>query len=208
MIKIESPIVIIDYGTGNLGSIHNMLRKIGVKSIISSNTDEISRAKKLIIPGVGAFDRGIKKMRDSGLYDLLTFKVTVEKVPVLGICLGMQLMTLGSEEGTLPGFGWVEAETKRFPNIPGLKIPHMGWNLVVRNNHCTLNENLPGNSRFYFVHSYFVDVKDDTTCTLKTEYGISFVSAIRKENIFGVQFHPEKSHKFGMQILKNFSLIG
>lgn len=200
-------IAIVDYGMGNLGSIQNMLRKIGVESVITSDPKEILAADKLILPGVGAFDNGMKNITERKLLEPFNNKVLKEKTPVLGICLGMQLLTNGSEEGSLPGLGWIPARTIRFSNNNGIKVPHMGWNTVKTSNHSKLTENLLKDSRFYFVHSYYVKVENEENSILKTEYGLAFDSAIQKDNIFGVQFHPEKSHKFGMQLLRNYAAI-
>lgn len=202
-------IIIIDYGMGNLGSIANMLKKIGAAAaMITTQIPEIEQADKIILPGVGAFDHGMKNLADLGLISILHERVLNEKVPILGICLGMQLLTTCSEEGTLPGLDWIDAETKRF-NFDHLqtsfKIPHMGWNTLAipRQNH-PLFTNLYERSRFYFVHSYHVVCKNSKDVLATTFYGYDFVSAVAKDNIYGVQFHPEKSHKFGMQLLKNF----
>jgi glutamine amidotransferase len=156
---------------------------------------------------VGAFDQAMKRINDSGFRQVLDNKALVEKVPVLGICLGMQLLTRGSEEGVLPGLGWVAADTIRFPKKEGLKVPHMGWNVVTPTTPSKLTENLPEESRFYFVHSYHVQVDHHQNSILKCHYGVNFDAAIQNDNIYGAQFHPEKSHKFGMQLLKNFAAL-
>lgn len=197
-------ICIVDYGMGNLGSIRNMLKKIGFNSLITNDIAEIKNAEKIILPGVGSFDAAINKIDELGIKPILKFKSQEEKTPILGICLGMQLLTECSEEGKLPGLGFVKAKTTKFPPNLGLKIPHMGWNDVQETKHSQLTRDLPPESRFYFVHSYCVHVEDSNDSLLKTHYGIEFDSAIQHENIFGVQFHPEKSHKFGMKLLKNF----
>ena len=202
-------ITIINYGLGNLGSIFNILKKIGVKSIISSDVGEIAKAQKIILPGVGHFDRAMERINRSGLKDVLTEKAMKEKVPVLGICLGMQLLTKSSEEGQQPGLGWIPATTIRFrfSRESNLKIPHMGWNLVSRATPSPLTEDFESEHRFYFVHSYHVSVEDEKYSILKTKHGCSFDSAIQNDNIFGVQFHPEKSHRFGMKLLDNFAKL-
>ena len=196
---------IVDYGMGNLGSIINMFKRIGVKASIADTAEKIEAAEKLLLPGVGAFDSAINRIHDLGLYDALEKKVMQNKVPILGICLGMQLFTRGSDEGNLPGFGWIPAQVKRFPVRSDLKVPHMGWNRVVVNQASRLISDLPAECRFYFVHSYYVSVDDPGHSILRTNYGLEFDSGIQCNNIFGVQFHPEKSHKFGMQLMKNFS---
>lgn len=201
-------IVIVNYGLGNLGSIKNMLTKIGSKSIISSKPDAISRADKLILPGVGSFDRGMSNLEKLKLIPVINKKVIEEKTPILGICLGMQLMTKNSQEGKLKGLGWINADTIRFnKDDEKLIIPHMGWNNIILNkNHSILN-NINRNSRFYFVHSYHVVCQNDSDILTTTNYGYDFVSAFQKNNIIGVQFHPEKSHRFGMQLLNNYSKL-
>jgi glutamine amidotransferase len=200
-------IYIINYGMGNLGSVRNMLKYIGVPSEIVDNPDELGKAEKILLPGVGSFDQAMKRIKDCGFLEVLNHKALKEKVPIIGICLGMQLLTNGSEEGKLPGLAWIEAETILFPRNNGLKVPHMGWNSVHPTWPNLLTNNLPEESRFYFVHSYYVKVNHEENSVLKAEYGIRFDAAIQKDNIFGVQFHPEKSHKYGMQLLKNFAKI-
>jgi glutamine amidotransferase len=202
-------IVIIDYGMGNLGSIFNMLKKVGAKAIISSDISMIERADKLILPGVGAFDNGAKNLNELGFTPILNRKVLQEKTPILGLCLGMQLFTRRSKEGNLPGLGWVEADTVRFrfdQAQTGLKIPHMGWNLIQVKQPSPICKGLSGEDvRFYFVHSFHCVCDNPDNVLATTVYGYEFPSAIIKENIVGTQFHPEKSHKFGMQLLRNFA---
>lgn len=202
-------ITIVNYGLGNMGSIFSMLQKIGVKSVISADPEAIRKADKIILPGVGHFDRAMECINQCGLKEVLNGKALKEKVPVLGICLGMQLLTKSSEEGQLPGLGWIPAKTIRFrfSKESNLKVPHMGWNLVHRATPCVLTENFEPEHRFYFVHSYHAQVEDEKNSILKTEHGYSFDSAIQNDNIFGVQFHPEKSHRFGMRLLDNFKRL-
>jgi glutamine amidotransferase len=200
-------VTIIDYGVGNLGSIQNMLKKLGMQSEIASDASTIEGAKKIILPGVGAFDAGMKQLNQSGLRTSLDAAVLKRRVPVVGICLGMQLMTEGSEEGTLPGLGWVQANTIRFVPSPNetMKIPHMGWSIVTKSKQSPVLELLENESRFYFVHSYHVNcsIRDDVLLT--AHYGsVRFDAAFECENILGFQFHPEKSHRFGMTLLKAF----
>jgi glutamine amidotransferase len=154
---------------------------------------------------VGAFDAAMQRINGSGLREALEHKARVDKVPLLGICLGMQLLTRGSEEGTEPGLGWIGATTRRFPPLPGLKVPHMGWNLVQPTRPHPLTDALPPEPRFYFVHSYHVQVDDPADSLLRAHYGIDFDAAIGHGNIVGAQFHPEKSHRFGMALLGNFA---
>lgn len=200
-------ISIVNYGMGNLGSVANMFKRIGVAAQIVDNPAQLAKATKILLPGVGAFDQAMKRINESGFREVLDQKALVEKIPVLGICLGMQLLTRGSEEGKLPGLGWIPADTLRFPKTDGLKVPHMGWNVVLPATPSRLTENLPAESRFYFVHSYRVHTDDPANSILKCTYGITFDAAIQKDNIYGAQFHPEKSHRFGMQLFKNFSEI-
>jgi glutamine amidotransferase len=199
-------ITIIDYGMGNLGSIANMIKKVGGKSVITSNKDEIKKAKKLLLPGVGAFDNAVKNLKNLDLWDLIKEKVLVDRVPIMGICLGMQLLTKGSEEGKLEGFGFIDAYTKKFTfENNKLKIPHMGWNIVKLQKTSKLFQGMENQeNRFYFVHSYAVECYEEKDILTTTFYGYEFVSSFEKENIIGCQFHPEKSHKFGMALFKNF----
>lgn len=200
-------LVIVDYGLGNLGSIQNMLKKIGVKATISSDSSIIQQATKLILPGVGSFAFAMNQLAELKLIEILNKKVLEEKTPILGICLGVQLFTSFSEEGNCKGLNWIEAETVKFSfneSNEFLKIPHMGWNDVVPNKQSKLFEGMPEDSRFYFVHSYYLQPKNEQDVLLKSNYGFDFTCALEKDNIVGVQFHPEKSHKFGMQLLRNF----
>lgn len=200
-------IAIVDYGLGNLKSIYNMLSYLNIKSYISSNPEEIAMANKIILPGVGSFDTGVLNLRNSGLGAVLNEEVMARKKPILGICLGMQLLTAGSEEGEFPGLGWIKAVSKKFKfSSKDLKIPHMGWNYVRPVNTKSLFKGLDTEkNRFYFVHSYYVECTNEENVLAKCSYGNDFACAIVKDNIYGVQFHPEKSHKFGMTLLKNFA---
>jgi glutamine amidotransferase len=196
-------IVIIDYNMGNVGSIYNMIKKLGYESRITSSLDEIKKANKIILPGVGSFDNGIMNLKKMGLLEILNYKVLQEKVPIIGICLGMQLMTKKSEEGKLEGLGWINGETIKFVSDK-YKVPHMGWNTVNIKKYSKLFEGMDGEIRFYFVHSYYVKCSDAEDTLTTTYYINEFVSSFERNNIIGVQFHPEKSHKFGMQIFRNF----
>lgn len=203
-------ITIINYNAGNIKSIQNMLKRIGVKSCISSSVEEIEQAEKLILPGVGHFDYGMNNLKQSGLVDVLNKKVLIDKVPLLGICLGAQLLGNKSEEGVEKGLGWIAMDVVKFDkaNIPAdLKIPHMSWTEIESNKKSALLEGLDNESRFYFVHSYHMNPKDKNDVLTTSKYGYDFVSGVQKENIYGVQFHPEKSHKFGMRLLENFASI-
>ena len=201
-------ITIIDYGTSNLGSMTNMLRKIGQVSRIASAPRDLEDATKIIVPGVGSFDAGMRKLAESGMIPLLTHKVLEERVPTLGVCLGMHLMTRGSEEGDLPGLGWLAAQTVRFDQKadPTLRVPHMGWNEVTAVKESAVTANMAEETRFYFAHSYFVRPDSISDVLLEARYGAtSFAAAVARDNIVAGQFHPEKSHRFGMWLLKNFA---
>jgi len=199
-------ITIINYGMGNLGSVANMIKKVGGKSIITSNKEDIKNAKKILLPGVGAFDNAVKNLKSLDLWDLIKEKVLEEKISIIGICLGMQLLTKGSEEGDLEGFGFIDAYAKKFKfENSDLKIPHMGWNIVKLQKKSKLFEGMEKEeNRFYFVHSFAVECYNKEDILTITNYGYDFVSSFEKDNIIGCQFHPEKSHKFGMKLFKNF----
>ena len=198
-------IAIVDYGMGNLGSIRNMLRRIGVASTVTGDADEIASAPKILLPGVGRFDAAMREIEARGLRDVLDRKALVDRVPTLGICLGMQLITRGSEEGDVAGLGWIDGSAHRFPPDGSLKVPHMGWNEVTMGRSSALTARLPRDARFYFVHSYYVTTDRPYETVLTSEYGVTFTAALEAENIYGAQFHPEKSHRFGMQLLANFA---
>lgn len=199
-------ITIVDYGMGNLGSMLNMFKRIGVPARIESDPEAIRCAEKLVLPGVGAFDAAMQRINDlPGLRVALEDRALAQKVPVLGVCLGMQLLTRASEEGKLPGLGWISGAARRFPRQAGLKVPHMGWNIARPAAPSRLTAEMGPEPRYYFVHSYYVQVDDPSHALMRSHYGIDFDSAIGRDNIYGVQFHPEKSHRFGMQILKNFA---
>ncbi len=200
-------LVIVDYGLGNLASIRNMYKHLGITAYIMSNPLDIRQASRLILPGVGAFDKGMSGIHEYGLLDILNHKAMEEKVPVLGICLGMQLLTERSEEGALPGLGWIKGETVRFrfDDDSPLKVPHMGWNRVTISGEHGLCKGFNSEQRFYFVHSYHVRCMDNADVLMETRYGYDFTAAVQHDNIVGTQFHPEKSHRYGMQLLKNFA---
>ena len=202
-------VTIIDYGLGNLRSVQKAFERLNVKAIITNDIKEIAEAEKLVLPGVGHFVKGMHYLKELKLIDILNTKVMLDKTPILGICLGMQLMTEFSEEGNCEGLGWIEAKTIRFNyngngTGHGLKIPHMGWNDIRFVKSTALKNELETSSSFYFVHSYYVNCKDENDRLTRTEYGIEFDSGFQRENITGVQFHPEKSHAAGLKLLKNF----
>jgi imidazole glycerol-phosphate synthase subunit HisH len=203
-------IAIIDYGLGNLTSIKNMCNRLGVDAFITSNEQEIISADKLILPGVGHFNKGMENLKQSGLQVLLNDLVLQKKKPILGICLGAQLMTMHSEEANIDGLRWVDANTIKFDSskMDGLKIPHMGWADIDVKNENALLKDLPIEPRFYHVHAYHFAFNDVSLVSATAKYGYDFATAFQKNNIYGTQFHPEKSHKFGMKILENFSTLG
>jgi imidazole glycerol-phosphate synthase subunit HisH len=200
-------IVIVDYEMGNVGSVSNILKKIKADNIISTCPDDLLNATKIILPGVGAFDDGIKNLHRLGYLPILNYCVIEKKIPILGICLGMQLFSKQSEEGLQSGFGWLNARTVRFSfdNLSRqLKIPHMGWNTVNIRQKVPLFSNIDEEIRFYFVHSYYMQCDDPTDVLTTTNYGIEFTSAVCRGNILGTQFHPEKSHRFCLEFFKAF----
>ena len=199
-------IVIIDYGMGNIHSIKKKLNALKAPVIVSSDPTDIRTSSKIILPGVGHFGKAMESLKALGLIDILNEEVLLKKKPILGICLGMQLMAEKSEEGDVNGLGWVNAEVIRFDvkDTLAYKVPHMGWNQVLISKRSDLMKNIPDLSEFYFVHAYHLKAEDKTIILNETDYEYRFVSAIEKENIFGVQYHPEKSHDVGELLLKNF----
>jgi len=204
-------IAVIDYGMGNLGSILNMLRRLGFKATATCDPTAIERAERLILPGVGAFDQGMRSIEERGLRAVLDAAVLERRTPILGICLGMQLLGKGSEEGQRPGLGWIDGFARRFTPVPEAdgklaKVPQMGWNYVVASQPHPLFAGLEADSRYYFVHSFHMACERDDDAIAKAWYaGAPFVAAVGCRNIAGVQFHPEKSHRYGMQLLKRFA---
>lgn len=199
-------LVVIDYGLGNLASIKNMIKKVGGNCEVSSDLSIIDKADKIILPGVGAFAKGMENLISSGIKEVLDKKALKDKVPVLGICLGMQLLTKHSEEGDVHGLGWINAQTKKFNLDPDkFKVPHMGWKEIkICNAEHSLLKGIDPAPRYYFVHSYYVACENEKNSLAKADYGITFDCGIYNENIMGLQFHPEKSHRFGMEVMKNF----
>lgn len=199
---------IVNYGVGNLGSISNMLAYLGVEHRVSASPQDILSADRLLLPGVGSFDYGMTRLNNSGLKDVLHHRVCVDHVPIMGICLGMQIMCQTSEEGQIDGLGWFDAKVKRFdPKLMDKPrpVPHTGWNRVEFTQTHPVSSNLPEDPRFYFVHSYHALCNSPADEWMQAEYGYLFTSALAFENKLAVQFHPEKSHRFGLTLLKNFS---
>jgi glutamine amidotransferase len=201
-------ISILDYGLGNAGSISNMFRKIGASAAMAATPAELGSASKILLPGVGSFDAGIRALEARGLVEPLLERARAG-IPILGICLGMQLLARASDEGALPGLGLFDARCQRFqmPAASALKVPHMGWALLARQRDSRLLRGLDESARFYFVHSYHVVCADRQDVVATSDYGGAFVSMIERGNVMGAQFHPEKSHRFGMQLLRNFAEI-
>ncbi len=199
-------VVIINYGMGNLNSVKKKLNRLCANSIISSDPVIIRNAEKIILPGVGHFQMAMENLKKLNLIEILNYVVTVKKKPILGICLGMQLMAKKSEEGNVSGLGWIDAEVVKFSINDKLKykVPHIGWNQIRIIKSSKLMNNIAELSEFYFVHSYHFACNNRHDILNETDYEYKFVSAIEKENIFGVQYHPEKSHDAGEQLLRNF----
>ena len=198
---------IIDYGHGNLGSILNMINRIGGSATLVSDPKNLASARKIILPGIGAFDSGMNALQNRGFIEVLLKKVTEEGAPLLGICLGMQMLGDFSEEGVSKGLGLIDGGCVRFRNTsndPKLKIPQIGWNEVLPTKDSKLLCNIDATPRFYFVHSYHFVCQNEADIAATSEFGGSFVAAVERKNIFGVQFHPEKSHRFGMKLIQNF----
>jgi len=204
-------ISIVDYGLGNIQAFLNIFNKLGIKAQRASNVLKLKEASHLILPGVGHFDHAMKKLNDSNLRDCLENLVIDLKIPILGICVGMQMLADKSEEGILPGLGWIPGNVRAFSNNPTwsqLPLPHMGWNKLNINQSVLISsENNNHLSEYYFLHSYYFDAKDKSHVNATSDYGFNFDAVINHQNIFGVQFHPEKSHEYGEKLLKNFSTI-
>lgn len=209
MREAPAPIAVVDYGVNNVGSVLNMLARIGVETVTANGPEGLRDVSAILLPGIGSFDAGVTSLRNTGLFDALRESVLDRNVPILGICLGMQLLTHGSEEGSLEGLGLVAATTKRLAptgeNARRLKVPHMGWNETT-----CLDGDLFAKlvePRFYYVHSFHVVCDAESDVAARCSYGGEVTSAVRRGRVMGTQFHPEKSHRFGKQVLENFARI-
>lgn len=203
-------IAVIDYGLGNIKAFANVYTRLNIPFKVASKAEDLQGATRFILPGVGAFDYAMSRLHQSGMREPLEKLVLLDKLPVLGICVGMQILAKSSEEGILPGLGWIDAEVKKI-DASGLshrpKLPHMGWDKVLLVRSDPLLNGLDGSPRFYFLHSYYFSCNNQEDVLAETEYGSKFACAVKHGNIYGVQFHPEKSHHNGINILKNFGTI-
>ena len=202
-------IAIVDYGLGNIKAFANVYKRLNIEYCLASNPEDFENASKIILPGVGAFDFAMSLLNDSGLRETLENKVMVDKIPVLGICVGMQMLAKSSEEGSLGGLGWIDGIVKKFsfPNSLShqFPLPHMGWNSIQVTCDDKLLVGLDKNPRYYFLHSYFFDVTDSSYSIATSNYGNKFSCIVKRDHIYGIQCHPEKSHHNGVQLLKNFA---
>lgn len=201
---------IIDYGLGNVLAFQNVYKRLNVESVVVTSADDVGKATKLVLPGVGAFDHAMQMFGDSGLRPAVEEAVLGKRVPVLGVCVGMQILARSSEEGVGAGLAWVPGVVKRIssPSGAAIRLPHMGWNDVVPVSDTDIFKGFDGNCRFYFLHSYYFEVEQSEHAIATAEYGRTFCCAVRKGNVYGVQFHPEKSHHSGSQLLQNFAEFG
>jgi imidazole glycerol-phosphate synthase subunit HisH len=198
---------IVNYGLGNVQAFTNMYKRLGIDACLASTANELEGAKSIILPGVGAFDHAVTLLNQSGMRPLLEKLVFNQKVPVLGICVGMQILANSSDEGQLPGLGWVPGHVRSFTNDAKLPLPHMGWNDVCPSQPSALFRGLEANARFYFLHSFYYEIAPGGETLATAHYGIDFSCSVRAGNVYGVQCHPEKSHHWGAQLLKNFAEI-
>ena len=201
-------ITIVDYGLGNIRAFLNAYHRLNVDATTATSAAELRGASKVILPGVGAFDHAMQRLQDSGMREVLDELVLKQDVPVLGVCVGMQILARSSDEGQLPGLGWIEGRVRGFASLHTggrLPLPHMGWNDVRPVAQHSLFDRLESDARFYFLHSFFFECAKSENALAVSSYGIDFSSAVHADNIFGVQFHPEKSHHFGTRLLKNFA---
>lgn len=201
-------IAIVNYGLGNIQAFANIYKRLNIPACIASSGDALTEAEKIILPGVGAFDWAMTRLNESGMREVLDDLVVGQGRPVLGICVGMQMMAKRSDEGVLEGLGWIDAEVKKFDEATfthKTPLPHMGWNDVLPRQSGCLFRGLESDARFYFLHSYYFAPHQEGDVLAVTDYNGSFASSVRAGNVFGVQFHPEKSHQWGIQLLRNFA---
>lgn len=201
-------IVIVDYGLGNILAFANVFKRLNIPVAVAKTPGDLTDATKLILPGVGAFDHAMKLLQDAGMREPLDRLVLGQKVPVLGICVGMQILAQGSDEGNLPGLGWIPGRVRAFRTAPGaaeMPLPHMGWNDVQPAASHSLFEGMEDDARFYFLHSFYFECAQSQHAIASASYGLNFSCAVQSDNVYGVQFHPEKSHHFGVNLLKNFA---
>ena len=201
-------ITIIDYGLGNLRAFTNVYKRLNIDVQLASTVSDLKKASKLILPGVGTFDQAMNKLNSSGLRNYLDELVLKKQIPVIGVCVGMQIMAFKSDEGVLPGLGWINGKVKRlFLNNTNLPLPHMGWNDIKIQKESPLIDNLDNHKSFYFLHSYYFQCQKLDDVIANINYGFDFPCIINHKNIFGIQCHPEKSHYNGMNLLKNFAKL-
>lgn len=201
-------ITLVDYGLGNVSAFYNLYKRLNIPVVIAKSPSDLECATKIILPGVGAFDHAIKLLDASGMRDTLERLVCSNCVPLLGVCVGMQILANGSDEGRFPGLGWIPGRVREFnanDKLANLPIPHMGWNDVSPVAGCGLFNGLENDARFYFLHSYFFECEQEANITATSSYGINFSCGVKCGNVYGVQFHPEKSHQYGALLLKNFA---
>jgi imidazole glycerol-phosphate synthase subunit HisH len=199
---------IINYGSGNIYAIANLYKRLDIPYILTDNHDELRTVSKLILPGVGAFDETMKMLNNSGLKNLLDELVLEKNIPILGVCVGMQIMANSSEEGKLDGFGWIKGTVKKFEKkllLHKPHLPHLGWNEIEIKQYSPLLHEIDPSTGFYFLHSYYFCCENEASIMATTKYGKDFSSAVNHKNVYGVQFHPEKSHRNGIQLFKNFA---
>ena len=201
-------ITIIDYGLGNALAFVNMYRRLNIPVSVANTAEDLASSDKLILPGVGSFDHAMQKLNQSGMRQALEKLVLQQGVPILGICVGMQMLAKSSDEGKLPGLGWIDGTVKKFDSLKIMRgntyLPHMGWNDVKPVVEASLFKGIEQDGRFYFLHSYYFECQKQSDILAMTDYGVQFSSAVGHDHVYGVQFHPEKSHHFGSQLLKNF----
>lgn len=198
-------ITIVNYGVGNLASVQNMLHRAGARSKISADPDDILASEKILLPGVGSFDYGMEMLHRSGVYEAINHFAVVLRRPVLGICLGAQILGHGSEEGIANGLGWIDMKCRRIPAAPGLRVPHMGWGEISICKESEILNLMVPDARYYFAHSYYMDCANSSNIIATTRYGVDFACVVQAGNIYGTQFHPEKSLRHGLAVMKAFA---